>query len=584
MLSFEALEAPRFSRVFRELALRVRRRRALQSVLTASAVGSAAALAIALLLWGLRLEAYRPYAFGLVVLAALAGWLRSRRRRWSDAEVALFLDARLGSDESFTTGVLAAETDAGAAPARARALSRLDANPPKKLGPRMLVRWHAALPLALSGFAWICLLAPRPLPAPAKPPRGVDLVERSSVPGLERIEALAQTEAQSAADAERLKALSNEAKKLAEDLKRGIERREAQARIGKLREELAGERQRFNGPGERPGLEAALRALESERSTLRAQRALAEGDVVGFDDEMRKLANQAESEARQAAKDRLEQAARAAKERGGKKLSEFLEQQKKLFREREALGQMLRELSKELGDKLSDDARRELDKYLEGGDPESAQRLAEAFGRALSGLSEEERKRLLEAMKKQLDSDSELGTADPQQLESLLDQLETERGRQALRDALRDAARGGRDGARERALDDAERGGAEAERSLGGLLPVPAPGGAGPPQPGNGPAQTQNGGPGPGSGAANHEGETPKVEGPELRSKAQTRVLPGVPLGARGFGRAPGRSGETANQLGTGELGSARADAIGAIEGSDVPEDYREHVGRYFEP
>jgi hypothetical protein len=61
-------------------------------------------------------------------------------------------------------------------------------------------------------------------------------------------------------------------------------------------------------------------------------------------------------------------------------------------------------------------------------------------------------------------------------------------------------------------------------------------------------------------------------------------VLPGVPLGARGFGRAPGQSGETANQVGTGELGSARADAIGAIEGSDVPEDYREHVGRYFEP
>jgi hypothetical protein len=578
------VEAPRFSRVFRELALRVRRRRALRSVLTASAVGAGLALAAAAALWGLRLGAYRPYAGGLVALAALAGWMLSRRRRWSDAEVALFLDARLASDESFTTGVLAAETDAGAEAARARALSRLEANPPKQLGPRVLVRWHAALPIALSAFAWVCLLAPRAVPQTAKAPRGVDVVKRDSVRGLERIEALAQTEARSAADAERLKALSSEAKKLSEDLKRGIERREAQARIGKLREELAGERQRFNGPSERPGLEAALRALEAERSTLRAQRALSEGDVVGFDDEMRKLANQAESEARQAAKERLDEAARAAKERGGKKLSEFLEQQKKRFAEREALGKMLRELSKELGEKLDDDARRELEKYLDGGDPESAQRLAEAYGRALAELSEEERERLMEALKKQLDSDSGLGATDPKQLESLLDQLETERGRQALRDALRDAARGGREGGRERALEDAERGGAEAERSLGGLLPVPAPGGPGPQSPGNGQGQPQSGGPGPGSGSSNHEGETPKVEGSELRSKAQTRVLPGVPLGARGFGRAPGRSGETANQVGTGELGSARADAIGAIEGSDVPEDYREHVGRYFEP
>jgi hypothetical protein len=74
------------------------------------------------------------------------------------------------------------------------------------------------------------------------------------------------------------------------------------------------------------------------------------------------------------------------------------------------------------------------------------------------------------------------------------------------------------------------------------------------------------------------------VDGAELRAKASTRVLPGIPLGARGFGRAPGRSGETASRNGSGQVGSTRPDAIGAVEGSDVPQDYREHVGRYFEP
>jgi hypothetical protein len=93
-----------------------------------------------------------------------------------------------------------------------------------------------------------------------------------------------------------------------------------------------------------------------------------------------------------------------------------------------------------------------------------------------------------------------------------------------------------------------------------------------------------SGAPGKGPGAGEHEGSTAGVEAPELRSKADARVLPGVPLAARGFGRAPGRSGEHARETASGDVGAARADAIGAIEGSDVPEDYREHVGRYFEP
>jgi hypothetical protein len=49
-------------------------------------------------------------------------------------------------------------------------------------------------------------------------------------------------------------------------------------------------------------------------------------------------------------------------------------------------------------------------------------------------------------------------------------------------------------------------------------------------------------------------------------------------------GRAPARAGETANQRGTGALEHAAPGEVGAVERSEVPEEYREQVGRYFEP
>jgi hypothetical protein len=49
------------------------------------------------------------------------------------------------------------------------------------------------------------------------------------------------------------------------------------------------------------------------------------------------------------------------------------------------------------------------------------------------------------------------------------------------------------------------------------------------------------------------------------------------------LGRAPARAGETANQRGTGALGGVGRTEVGAVEGTDIPEEYREQVGRYFD-
>jgi hypothetical protein len=98
----------------------------------------------------------------------------------------------------------------------------------------------------------------------------------------------------------------------------------------------------------------------------------------------------------------------------------------------------------------------------------------------------------------------------------------------------------------------------------------------------------QNGQGGPGGkhdeGQGQHDGETKAPGGKELRSKADARLLPGAPMHGATLGRAPARAGETANQLGTGSLGAVGQTEIGAVDGTDIPEEYREQVGRYFEP
>ena len=85
-------------------------------------------------------------------------------------------------------------------------------------------------------------------------------------------------------------------------------------------------------------------------------------------------------------------------------------------------------------------------------------------------------------------------------------------------------------------------------------------------------------------GTGDHAGSTPEVASKELRSKAEARINPAAPLHGATLGRSPARAGETANQVGTGNLGNVGRAEVGAVERSDIPEEYREQVGRYFEP
>lgn len=576
-----------FTRLLRRWTRRLELQRLCSGALWGLTAGALVAVALTALLWGLRLE-LRQGAGLVVLLGAATGAVLAFRRRWTQAEVALFIDARLETSEAVTSALYCHRSSAIAASVQARAEAALTAADPKRVRLAVWSRWHVLILPALAVSLWLTRIPLPPASAAQKAARGSELVRRGTVPGLERIEALDSAPALSSSDEERLKQLAEEARRLRADLARGLSQREAQARMAALRDGVTNQRQRFGDRNERAGLEAALSALEGEKVTERAGKALGDGDIVAFDEEMQRLANQAESHARDAARRALDDAARSARDKGARKLAELLERQRGTFAQREAKMRALRELAKGLEGSLHPEASRALKELDETGSPEAARQLGEALADALDGLSEAERKRLSDALKKRMTGpNADLSSLSQEELERLARELSSEKGREALRDRLRELGRAeGADAQRERALEEAERGGMEAERGLG-ATPIPLPG-SGAPSPGQGSPAAGNepGNPGGdrGGGRGKHAGATPPLASDELRARAGARWLPGAPLAARSLGRAPGRAGETANQVGAGNLSSRGSGEVGAVEGADIPEEYREQVGRYFEP
>jgi hypothetical protein len=591
-----APEAGRFNRSFERWARRVRARLALRRALTGAALGLVAGGAATALLWWLRLGTLRPWAavFGLV--GALAGLLLSLRRRWSDPDVALYLDARLGTDEAISTAVGGPDP---AHPAREivtrRATEALASGDPRRARPRVLERWQGLAPLGGAAVVWLSLVPLPKLPPPAPKPPGTEMVKNADLKGLDRIIALDKLDARDAKQRARLDHIAREAKKLRADLQKGMQKREAQARLAKLRDDIAAERQHFNDKKNRDGLEAAIRELSKRAATKRAAKALGDGDLVAFDREMQKLANKTEKKDREEAKKALEEAEKEARKKGASGLAKSLEEQRKLFEKREAHAEALRELAKSLGGKLSKQAQEDLEEFGQTGSPEAQKRLAESMEKALEGLSDAERKRLAERLGKQMEKQG--GAANPmtkKQLEEMARRMSNPEGQKALREQLKKLANEdpSGDARRQKGLDDADRGGAQAERGLG-AMPVPMQGtpGSGKGMAGDnktGGGKSGKGAGGPGShhdkGQGDHKGHTGKVATKELRSKADPKLQPGVPMQGATMGRAPARPGETANQVGTGALGSAGKTEVGGVDRSQVPEEYREQVGRYFQP
>ncbi|MEJ7734417.1 MAG: hypothetical protein WKG00_35120 [Polyangiaceae bacterium] len=630
----------RFHHAFRRLARGVRTRLALRKVLGGAALGLILGAAASGAAWRWHHGALRPWAATAGLVGAAAGLAAAQRRRWDDTTVALYLDGKLGSDETIVTALeLSARSakplgplesspasspggaDLGQAGAVviAQASERLDQARGKAVRAPLWRVWHLALPLAAATIAFVTWLPMPPQPVAPTPP-GVEKVTVADLVGLEKVIKLAELDARDDAQKKRLAALADEARKLREKLKTGVEKREAQADIAKLRDGITAEKLSLGDGEQRQGLESAIGKLGEKPQFKDAAKALGDRDLTGFDDEMEKLANKLEASDREQAKKTLEEAAEAARKNGAKDVAKMLQEQKRLMDQRGKQADALRELAEGLGKDLPPEAREALKDFQGSGSPADRQKLAESLGDALNGLSPEQRKQLAENLKKQL-ADNPPGEAgeggggelDPEQLKDLAERLGTPEGQKELAEQLKRMAEApgpeSEESERQRGLEQGEQGLGETEGQMGAPVPMPIAGGPGqsgqgqnkgPGQngqgqsgdgqgngQGNGQGQNQGdgtGGPGPGGGKGNHDGQTSPVDGNGVRARADARVNKARPMPGVVMGRAAGRAGETANVQGEGALGQVAPQEVNGVERSDVPEEYREQVGRYFNP
>jgi hypothetical protein len=616
-------EVPRaalFGERFDRWARRVRSRHFARVTLTGAAIGLVVGAVTATALWKLRQGPLRPAAAVLGLVGAAAGGLIAKRRRFDDEQVALYLDGRLGSQEVLTTAVSlgrdANDDDSARAVVLGQAALVLERADPVRVRPPVLVPLHALLPLASIALVGISLRA-LPPPETGKPATGSEKVTLADVRGLEKVAELGAMNARDDEQKKRLEKLADDARKLQSKLRDGVERREAQSEIAKLQDAIASERMSLGEGERRQGLEAALARLAQEALTKDAAKALGDRDLVKFDEEMQKLANSREKADRDRAKKALEEAAEAAKKAGAPDVAKALEDQKKLLEDRGKRADELRELAEALKGALSDDDLQELRSFGNDKSDKSAKSAAKAMGEALKKLTPEERKRLAEKLKKKLADQGASPGGGNDSLKDLAKDLETEEGKKRLEEELRKLANEDDDDAeaeRQKRLAEAEKGlgqpgspggqpppGGKGDKGDkpgekggpgspgGGGVPLPMPGGGGPP--GNGPKTGGQSGDGPGSsghsedsGTGDHKGQSKEITGGDLRARAQAKMNGAAPNAGVTIGRSTGREGDTANVQGSGALGKAAPGEVSGVEKSDVPEEYREHVGRYFQP
>ena len=596
----------RFQPLFDQWAGRVRRRLLARRMLTGLAVGLALAVVPAIVAWRTRHGALRPVCVSLGIIGAVAGALVARRKRWSDVDVALWLDDRLETEEAITTAIGlpgAGDDDDFRAVVVTNATSALSKADATRVRPTVLRPLHALAPVAIAALVVLARAPLPPAPVVAQAP-GEARVQLAQVEGLKRVAKLAEAHARDPQQRERLDQIARDAEKLRADLEKGMEKREALDRIAKLRDAIAAERLTLGEGEKRAGLEAAISKLQQSETTKDAAKALGDHDLEKMDAEMERIANAREQRDREEAKRTLEDAAAAAKAAGAPDVAKALEDEKKSFEERERRAEALRDLEKamEAAGVASDEQKSEAEALDRKGTDEAAKKLADAMAKALEKLTPEQRKKLAEKLAKQAKKGG-ASQSDPQDLKDMAKDLSTPEGQKNLEKELQDMADAddeSQEAQGEGQLGDAEEGADGAEGDINGEGQQPGAGqspGSGKghekmpiPLPGNGGSSDANGD-GPGSeghhhdtGTGPHNGHTNQVDADSLRSRARGPIsrAPGMPGSTTGW--TPGKNGGTANVQGTGGLTAAAPGEIDGVDHSDVPKEYCEQVRQYFQP
>lgn len=586
------MELGTFERAFDKASAPVQRWLTLRTSLMGLAAGLVVGAAVAATAWRLRSpEAVRiACAAGCAVVGGALGWWIARRNALSRVEMALYLDRVLDGGEAVATAV-DIDPESAAAPAVIDSAAKvIERATTRRTRPRVFAWAHLAAPLAIGAVVALLVVPPPPAPLPPPSVPGADVVTLEDTKAIDRvIEELEKTKARDAEQQKRLDDLTEQAKKLREKAKNGAPRREIQAEIAELAEGLAAEQQELGEGDERRGLEAAMNKLEQARMN-EARKALGDKDMEALDEAMERAARSADEHERQSTKEALQKAAEAARAEGAEGVAKTLEEQKKRFEELEKKAESMRALQDAMGDKAPAGTKEQRDK-MGAGDADAQQKLAEALSKALSQMSKEDREALAKKLAEELQKDAakqnggELSAEQKKQLEELAKKLATEEGLKELAQQMKDAANAAPPSS-----------GADRQKSLGNASAAlqSMKGQVG--KPGEGEGQTgENETPGEGKGGPGSQktptanpkkpgGPSPKIDASSSPSRVDSKLNAGIPQPGSKTSRTDARVGETANKQGTGALGKVGEQELGGISESDVPEEYREQVGRYFHP
>jgi hypothetical protein len=521
---------------------------------------------------------------------AVGAWV-ARARQLSLHELSLYLDHKLGTKEAISTALSfqsgAEDQDSDTVSLLvARAETALREMDLAKAAPRFWSKLHASLPVGAALSAAVCLVDPRPSPPVPSPPPHTEQVDESVAAELERVlDTLEKVTPRDPAQEKRLDALAEKARTLKEKVRKGASKRDVQSELAELSRGVLAEKLSFGDGAERAGLESALEEL-GEPSLQGAKEALEDRDLTELDAEMSRLANELEKESRAKARKALEDAAKAAREQGAPGVAENLEEQAKKLEERGRQADALKQAAKQLEDQLSDLGKKDLEELEKTGDPEAKQRLAEEIAEKLSKMSDAESQELA----KKIEEEAKRTAADPnaskqaqdaaKRAEALARELGTAEGKAQLERQMRELAKDdvpSPEAQNQELLRSAQAALDKAKRDAGQGGPSPEATGS------------PSGAPGASSGEAPKTKKrrgtpTDRSSAKSLKSRANTSVRDGTTLPITKTGRTGSRPGETANRAGKAALGQVSAEEVDGVSRSDVPEEYREQVGRYFEP
>ncbi len=550
-------------------AARVRSRLAWREVWRGVLCGVAAAVVLMLARWAFGGSWSRVFLLAAPALGLILGWARARNRRWSDVDVATYLDARLRLPESLLSWVYAPNNSE--LTARAHSALAHDVPVPRTWTRRLLA---STAVFAVLGAAALLLPVRAQLAANAASP-----ARALAAPSLAAVAGLSDLPARNEAERARRDALVSEANQLDAELRRGLSREAAQAKLGALRDRMTEEHRSLGDDASSgSGLDAAARALQARGQNALAE-ALARRDLIAFDEELERQAAFRESSDRASARRALEEAAAAAKAAQADGVGALLEQSAQALQERAARNDRLREFAEAMrrAGAASDPLERAAERLDRTGSASDAEALANAMADALASLSDEEKERLAKNLAALQTDSAASGEAAAQA--SKLDPAALAKQLQELARSTPQLSEAQRDGA----FRDAERGLDSAGNEIRGALPAPGNGGApGERAASHGPAGTASG-PSSGGGPGEHAGTTAPVDANEMRARARSRAQKAT-TGTKTTVFGPGAVGDAPQRASAPLSAAANARELQNVDDGELPAEYRDQVRRYFSP